>query len=107
MGARPRSDLMRRLKSAWASPGDRLVMLIGAVVVLFAAAVALTLVRYDESRTADRAATTARETQFYAQQIRTNITDEGGTADAYAGDHARGDLVDLEQIKRELAGAVA
>jgi methyl-accepting chemotaxis protein len=98
---------MQRLNEAWRSPGDRLVILIGTVVVLFMVAVAVTLVRFDQSRTADRGALDARETQFFAQQVRTHITDEAGIANAYGGDRARVDLADLAQVKRELAQALA
>jgi methyl-accepting chemotaxis protein len=97
---------MRRLKAAWESSGDRLVILIVIVVMLFMAAVTLTVVRYDESRNADRVALNKRETQFFAQQVRTDMTDEGGIADAYAGDGNRADLADLARIKRDLAQAL-
>src|SRR5258707_624783 len=96
-------ELMKRLKAAWETPGNRLVILIGAVVALFVAAVILTVVRYDESRSADRNAINVRQTQFFAQQVRTNVTDEGGVADAYAGDRNAADLSDLDQIRRSLA----
>jgi methyl-accepting chemotaxis protein len=97
---------MRGLKTAWQAPGDRLVILIGAVVALFMAAVILTVIRYDESRNADRTAINARQTQFFAQQVRTDMTDEGGIANAYAGDRNRADLVDLAQVRRSLAQAL-
>jgi methyl-accepting chemotaxis protein len=97
---------MRRLKNAWASPGDRLVILIAGIVVLFAAAVALAIARYEQSRNADRDATNTRQTQFVAQQVRTYVTDEGGIADGYGGDAGRSDLLDLAQAKRNLAAAL-
>src|SRR3954452_22732605 len=97
---------MRRLKAAWQAPGDRLVILIVAIVVLFLAAVGVAIVRYDQSRSADAKAINERETQFFAQQVRTEVTDEGGVADAYASDGDKADLADLARIRHDLAKAL-
>src|SRR4051794_24528154 len=94
------------LKDKWETPADRLTILIGIVVVLFVGAVTLALVRYEDSRDADRKALDESQTQFYAQQVRTDITDEGGIADAYGGDADPADLADLAQVKRSLVQAL-
>src|SRR5882757_274492 len=93
---------MARLRKWWETPADRLTILIGVVVVLFLAAVVIALVRYEDSRSADRDALGESQTQFYAQQLRTDITDEGGIADAYAGDGDPADLADLAAVKKSL-----
>src|SRR5882757_2584813 len=93
---------MTRLRKWWETPADRLTILIGVVVLLFLAAVVIALVRYEDSRSADRDALSESQTQFYAQQVRTDITDEGGIADAYAGDGDPADLADLAAVKKSL-----
>ena len=42
------------MRKWWDAPADRLTILIAVVVILFLAAVAVALVRYDDSRGADR-----------------------------------------------------
>src|SRR5882757_749727 len=97
---------MTRLRKWWETPADRLTILIAVVVLLFAAAVVIALVRYEDSRSADRQALDEAQTQFYAQQIRTDVTDEGGIADAYASDGDSADLADLAKVKKSLAEAL-
>src|SRR3954469_23868701 len=97
---------MARLRRWWEAPADRLTILIGVVVLLFLAAVAIALVRSEDSRNADRDALAESQTQFYAQQVRTDITDEGGIADAYGGDADPADLADLAEVKRSLREAL-
>jgi methyl-accepting chemotaxis protein len=91
-----------RLRARWESPADRLTILIAIVVLLFAAAVIVAIVRYGDSRSADLKALDESQTQFFAQQVRTDVTDEGGIADAYGGDANPADLGDLARIKRSL-----
>jgi methyl-accepting chemotaxis protein len=98
---------MRRLKAAWQELGDRLVILIGAVVALFMVAVTVTAFRYDQSRNADSDALRARHIQILAQQLRTDVTDEGGIANAYAADRDPADLADRTRIKGNLAASLA
>ena len=97
---------MARLRKWWDTPADRLTILIAVVVLLFAAAILVALVRYEDSRNADRQALNESQTQFFAQQVRTDITDEGGIADAYAGDGNPADLVDLARVKKSLFQAL-
>jgi chromosome segregation ATPase len=97
---------MTRLRKRWETPADRLTILIGVVVVLFLAAVVVALVRYEDSRGADRDALDESQTQFYAQQVRTDVTDEGGIADAYGGDGDPADLADLARVKKSLREAL-
>src|SRR3954447_21761716 len=97
---------MARLRKWWDTPADRLTILIAVVVFLFALALAIALVRYEDSRSADRKALNESQTQFYAQQVRTDITDEGGIADAYAGDGDPADLADLAEVKGSLREAL-
>src|ERR1700760_1357292 len=97
---------MTRLRKWWETPADRLTILIAVVVILFMAAVAIALVRYEDSRNADSQALDESQTQFYAQQVRTDVTDEGGIADAYGGDADPADLADLARVKKSLAQAL-
>ncbi len=97
---------MGGLRERWDRPSDRLTILIAIVVLLFSAAVIVAIVRYSNSRDADRKALDEAQTQFYAQQVRTDITDEGGIADAYGGDADPADLEDLDGVKRSLAQAL-
>jgi methyl-accepting chemotaxis protein len=80
-----------------------LTILIAVVVLIFASAVALALVRYEDSRNADSKALDESQTQFLAQQVRTDVTDEGGIADAYGGDANPADLADLARVKKSLS----
>jgi hypothetical protein len=97
---------MARLRKLWETPADRLTILIGVVVLLFLAAVGVALVRSEDSRSADREALAESQTQFYAQEVRTDITDEGGIADAYGGDADPADLADLAAVKKSLREAL-
>ena len=97
---------MARMRKWWDAPADRLTILIAVVVLLFAAAVTLALVRYEDSRSADRQALNENQTQFFAQEVRTDVTDEGGVADAYGGDGDPADLADLAAVKKSLGEAL-
>src|SRR3954453_12996598 len=94
---------MAGLREGGGAPGDRLRILIAIVVLLFAAAVALALVRYEDSRSGDSKALDESQTQILAQQVRTDVTDEGGIADAYGGDADPADLADLTQVQNSLS----
>jgi methyl-accepting chemotaxis protein len=97
---------MARLRKRWDTPADRLTILIAVVVALFVAAVVVALVRYEDSRSADRTALDESQTQFFAQQVRTDVTDEGGIGDAYASDGDPADLVDLARVKKSFHQAL-
>jgi methyl-accepting chemotaxis protein len=73
---------------------------------MVALAVGIAIVRYGDSRSADNKALAESQTQFLAQQVRTDVTDEGGIADAYGGDGDPADLTDLENVKRHLTQAL-
>ena len=66
----------------------------------------MAIARYNDSRQADSRALDESQTQLYAQQIRTDITEEGGLADAYGGDADPADLADLNAAKDSLAQAL-
>src|SRR5256886_16131692 len=87
-------------------PIRRLMVLIGLVVVLFIAAIALGISRYQGSHDSAQTALQHSQTQLLAQQARTAITDEGGIADAYGGDKNAADLADLEGVKSDLTRVV-
>ena len=87
-------------------PARRIAVAIGILVVLVVLAVGIAIVRYGDSRSADNEALAESQTQFFAQQVRTDITDEGGIADAYGGDADPADLADLEKVKRSLTQAL-
>jgi methyl-accepting chemotaxis protein len=87
-------------------PIRRLMILIGLVVVLFIAAIALGTSRYQVSHDSAQAALQHSQTQLLAQQARTAITDEGGIADAYGGDKSPADIADLKRVKADLSNVV-
>jgi methyl-accepting chemotaxis protein len=87
-------------------PARRIAIAVGILVVLVVVAVGFAIVRYSESRDADRKALDEAQTQFFAQQVRTDVTDEGGIADAYGSDGEPSDLADLSRAKRSLGEAL-
>jgi methyl-accepting chemotaxis protein len=89
-----------------AGPTKRIALAIAVLVMLLAAAVGIAIWRYSDAIDKNKTALGLAQTQFYAQQVRTDVTDEGGVADAYAGDANRADLADLAQIKASLAQAL-
>src|SRR3954454_7948411 len=84
-------------------PAKRIAIAAAAVVVLVALAVGIAVWRYGASNDADKEALGLAQTQFLAQQVRTDVTDEGGVADAYGGDADPADLADLAQVKKSLS----
>jgi Methyl-accepting chemotaxis protein (MCP) signalling domain len=89
-----------------AGPAKRIALAIVALVTLFALAAGVTIWRYGAAINTDKTALGLAQTQFFAQQVRTGITDEGGVADAYGGDADKADLADLAQIKGSLGEAL-
>src|ERR1700704_886875 len=83
-------------------PAKRIAIAVAALVVLVAVAVGIAVWRYGASNDADKEALGLAQTQFFAQQVRTDVTDEGGIADAYASDADPADLVDLAGVKKSL-----
>jgi methyl-accepting chemotaxis protein len=75
-------------------------------VILVALTVGIAIWRYSVANDAHGEALAVAQAQFYGQQIRTSITDEGGTVDAYGGDGDPADLTDLAGIKTELRQAL-
>src|SRR5436190_7588729 len=87
-------------------PVRRLIVLIGLVAVLFIAAIALGISRYQVSHDSAQTALHLSQTQLLAQKARTAITDEGGIVDAYGGDKSPADIADLERVKGDLTHVV-
>ncbi|MGH2939799.1 MAG: hypothetical protein ACRDPE_16940, partial [Solirubrobacterales bacterium] len=87
-------------------PAKRIAVAITALVILVALAVGIAIWRYSVANDAHSEALSVAQAQFYGQQIRTTITDEGGTADAYGGDADPADLSDLAGIKQEFRQAL-
>ncbi|HEY0392629.1 MAG TPA: methyl-accepting chemotaxis protein, partial [Solirubrobacterales bacterium] len=83
-------------------PAKRIAVAVTALVLLVALAVGIAVWRYGAANDADKEALAESQTQFLAQQVRTDITDEGGIADAYGGDADPADLADLAQVKKSL-----
>jgi methyl-accepting chemotaxis protein len=88
-------------------PARRIAIAISALVILVALAVGLAIWRYEAANDAHKEALAVAQAQFFGQQVRTNVTDEGGSADAYGGDADPADLVDLAGIKKQLRQALA
>ncbi|HEY2141066.1 MAG TPA: hypothetical protein VGG98_03270, partial [Solirubrobacteraceae bacterium] len=89
-----------------AGPAKRIAVAIAVLVVLLAVAVGVAIWRYGDALNSDKTALNLAQTQFFAQQVRTDVTDEGGVVDAYGGDANRADLADLAQIKTNLNGVL-
>jgi methyl-accepting chemotaxis protein len=87
-------------------PAKRIAIAIVVLVILVALAVGVAIWRYGAANDAHGEALAVAQAQFYGQQVRTSITDEGGSADAYGGDADPADLVDLAGIKKELRQAL-
>jgi methyl-accepting chemotaxis protein len=87
-------------------PARKIAIAIAVLVLLVVMAAIVTIVRYSDSRDADKTALEASQTQVLAQQIRTEITDEGGLADAYGGDADPADLSELADVRRSLTRAL-
>ncbi|HKB50887.1 MAG TPA: hypothetical protein VKC63_05600, partial [Solirubrobacterales bacterium] len=87
-------------------PAKRIAVAVTALVILVAVAVGIAVWRYSAANDADKEALGLAQTQFFAQQVRTDITDEGGIADAYAGDGNPADLADLSRVKKSLSQAL-
>jgi hypothetical protein len=65
-------------------PARRIAVAVTALVILVAFAVGIAIWRYSAANDANKEALQVSQAQFYAQQVRTDVTDEGGIADAYA-----------------------
>ncbi len=87
-------------------PARRIAVAIVALVALVALAVGIAIWRYGVAISADKEARGLAQTQFFAQQVRTDLTDEGGIVDAYASDANPSDLTELARDKRSLAAAL-
>jgi methyl-accepting chemotaxis protein len=77
-----------------------------ALVILVGLAVGIAIWRYSAANDANKEALQLSQAQFYGQQVRTNVTDEGGIADAYGGDGDPADLTAMAQAKKQLAEAL-
>jgi methyl-accepting chemotaxis protein len=97
---------MNMMKLSLPGPAKRISAAIAVLVVLFAVAVGVAIWRYDAAVKSEQTALRLAETQFFAQQVRTNVTDEGGIVDGYAADRRRSDLADLAHAKAGLSAAL-
>jgi methyl-accepting chemotaxis protein len=87
-------------------PAKRIAIAVTALVILVALAVGIAIWRYGAANSADKEALGLAQAQFFAQQVRTDVTDEGGIGDAYASDGNPADLGDLARVKRSLHQAL-
>jgi len=98
---------MKVLHRTLAGPARRIAAAIAAVIVLVSAAIGLSVWRYGDARESDREALAESQTQLFAQQARTALSEEGGLVDAYGGDRDAADLRELRDVRREFRVAVA
>ena len=91
------------LKPGLRHPAARLVGLIGLVVLLFIAALVLTISRFGVSRDSDRTALEESKGQILAEQLRTAVIREVGLVDAYGSDADPADRRQLKVTRHELA----
>ncbi len=94
--------MLSSLRSKLEGPVARLVLLIGVVVALFAAALVVSVWRFGVSRDADREALRASQTQVLAEQASKALTEQGGLVDAYGGDKDPDDLRGARAAKTDL-----
>jgi methyl-accepting chemotaxis protein len=97
---------MNSLRHRLEDPAQRLVAMIGAIVVLLVLAIGLTVWRYGAAATADRAALHESQVQIAAEQGKTALARKTGSVDAFGADKDAADLRAIEQANRELAAAV-
>jgi methyl-accepting chemotaxis protein len=96
---------MTFLRQRLEDPRQRLVALIGSIVVLLAAAIGLTLWRYDAAITSDHHAQAEIQVQLAAEQGREALSRKAGLVDAYAADRNPADLGQIDQADRDLGVA--
>src|SRR5258708_7451949 len=94
---------MSAMSNRLPGPAKRIAAAVAVLVILLAVAVGVAIWRYNDAVKTDRVALGLAQTQFFAQQVRTNVTDEGGIADSYGGDARQADLADLANVKASLA----
>jgi methyl-accepting chemotaxis protein len=88
-------------------PARKIAIAIGCLVILVIAAAAITISRYNDSLDADNEAIDHAQTHVIAQQIRTDVINEGGRAEAYAADADPVHLDELDEAKRDLDRALS
>jgi methyl-accepting chemotaxis protein len=76
-----------------ARPQDRIVALLGALVLLLALAIGVTMWRYGVAEQRDAHARAERQAELSAERAHTALAHQSGLADAYGGDKDPEDLV--------------
>jgi methyl-accepting chemotaxis protein len=86
-------------------PANRIVALVGVIVLLVALTVGVTLWRFDASTASNDRALTASQAEVYVQEGRTALAREAGLVDAYGGDKDPADLRGLSTVRGQLTTA--
>lgn len=96
---------MKRSASKLAPPQNRIVALVGLIVLLVALSISVMLWRFGAASTSDRAALTASQAQVFTQEARVALAQEQGLVDAYGSDRAAADLQGLRAARVDLRTA--
>jgi methyl-accepting chemotaxis protein len=89
-----------------ARPQDRIMTLVGVLVLLQAVAIGVTIWRYGAAEQRDTHARAERQAQLTAERAQTALAHQNGLADAYGGDKDPEDLVGFDEEARALEGAL-
>ena len=87
---------MSRIKPDLARPQDRIMALVGLLVVLLSLAIGVTVWRYGAAEHRDAHARAERHAELMAERAHTALAHQNGLADAYGGDKDPEDLVGLK-----------
>jgi methyl-accepting chemotaxis protein len=94
------------LRDSFDDPVRRLVAMLGALVVLLAVAIGVTVWRYGGAVDAERRALEESQVVVAAEQARTVFARRGGLVDSFGSSADRGDLRELEASEEELHAAL-
>jgi methyl-accepting chemotaxis protein len=97
---------MSTTRPSLARPQDRIVALVGLLVVLLALAIGVTVWRYGAAEQLDAHARAERHAELAAERAQTAVAHQNGLADAYGADKDPEDLVGLKRARLSLERAL-
>ena len=98
---------MSRIKPDLARPQDRIMALVGLLVVLLSLAIGVTVWRYGAAEHRDAHARAERHAELMAERAHTALAHQNGLADAYGADKDPEDLVGLKAARADLERSLA
>jgi methyl-accepting chemotaxis protein len=97
---------VKRIGAHLGRPENRIVALIGLIVLLVALALGITLWRFDSADSRDRFADAETRAELVTERAQTALAKQNGLVDAFGSDKDPADLRDLATARRELHGAL-